>query len=90
MKKLKNITNLQEDLQDFIDERLNEIYATLTKDTEYSEKKKECDSLIEKLNSNFNKELFELYRDKNNSMQYIELKQAYLTGFKDSNIIFNN
>ena len=86
---MKN-NNLKEDLQDFIDERLNEIYTVLIKDKEYSEKKKDCNNLIKKLNNNFNKELFELYKDKNNSIQYIELKQAYLTGFKDSNIIFNN
>ena len=84
---MKNIINLQEDVKDFISERLNKSHKNLKKDKEYSEREKECISLIERLNKNFNEELFELYRDKSNNIQYMELQQAYLTGFKDSTII---
>lgn len=87
---MENNSNLKEDLKDFINERLNQNYKNLVSNKEYKKKEEECRDLVDKLNKSFNIDLFELYRDKNNNIQYIELQQAYLAGFKDSNIIFNS
>ncbi len=88
---MKNSTNLNEDLQDFIEERLNESYTNLIHSKEYKEISSKNTSLIESIaDKTKDTDLIEEYKKTEYDMYEMQLQQAYLTGFKDSNIIFNN
>ncbi len=88
---MENNTNLKENLQDFIEERLNESYANIEHSKEYKEISNRNAILMESIkNKTKNDDLIEEYQKTEYDLYTIQLQQAYLTGFKDSNIIFNN
>ncbi len=88
---MKNNTNLKENLQEFIEERLNDSYEIIANTREYKEISNNHFKIFEtlkcKLKNNTN--LLEKYEELEANLYYMQLKQAYLTGFKDSNIILN-
>ncbi len=88
---MKNNTNLKENLQDFIEERLQESYENLVHTKEYKEilnkNTKLMESITDKANDN---ELIERYKKTEYDLYTVQLQQAYLTGFRDSNIILYN
>lgn len=87
---MKNNSNLKENLQDFIDERLNESYSNIAQTKEYKELSNKNTNLMEQIsNKTKSNELIEAYKKTEYDMYDMQLKQAYLTGFKDSNIILN-
>lgn len=89
---MKTNTNLKENLQDFIEERLNESYKNIAHTREYKEITNKHFEIFEKVKETLkdNIDLLEKYEEAEANLYYIQLKQAYLTGFKDSNCIFNN
>lgn len=89
---MKNNSNLKENLQDFIEERLNESYTNLSHTKEYKEISKKHFETFKNLKDELknNTDILEKYEEAEANLYYMQLKQAYLTGFKDSNIIFNN
>lgn len=88
---MKNNTNLKENLQYFIEERLNESYTKLVHTKEYKEISNNHSEMFELLKNELknNTKLLEKYEELEANLYYMQLKQAYLTGFKDSNIILN-
>lgn len=87
---MKNNSNLKENLQDFIDERLNESYTNIAQTKEYKEISNKNTNIMEQIKSKAkSNELIEAYKKTEYDMYDMQLKQAYLTGFKDSNIILN-
>ncbi len=88
---MKNKTNLQENLQDFIEERLNESYTNILHTKEYKNISSKNNILMDKITDKTkDNNLIEKYKKTEYDMYEMQLMQAYLTGFKDSNIIFNN
>ncbi len=89
---MKNSTNLKENLQDFIEERLNESYTNIAHTKEYKEISSKHFEAFKKLKDELknNTAVLEKYEEAEADLYYMQLKQAYLTGVKDSNIIFNN
>ncbi len=88
---MKDNTNLKENLQDFIEERLQESYENLVHTKEYKEILNKNTKLMESITDMTNdNELIEKYKKTEYDLYTIQLQQAYLIGFKDSNIIFNN
>lgn len=88
---MENKTNLKENLQDFIEERLNESYTNIVHTKEYKEISNKNTKLIESITDKAkDNKLIEEYKKTEYDMYEMQLQQAYLTGFKDSNIIFNN
>lgn len=88
---MENKTNLKENLQDFIEERLNENYTNIVHTKEYKEISNKNTKLIESITDKAkDNKLIEEYKKTEYDMYELQLIQAYLTGFKDSNIIFNN
>ncbi len=88
---MKNNSNLKENLQDFIEERLNESYTNILHTQEYKEMSNKYLETLKNLKEalNQNTEILQKYEEAEADLYYMQLKQAYLTGFKDSNIIFN-
>lgn len=87
---MKNNSNLKENLQDFIEERLNESYTNIAQTKEYKEISNKNTNIMEQIGNTIkSSELIEAYKKTEYDMYDIQLKQAYLTGFKDSNIILN-
>lgn len=87
---MKSNSNLKEDLQNFIDERLNESYTNIAQTKEYKEILNKNTNIMEQIKSKTKiNELIEAYKKTEYDMYDMQLKQAYLTGFKDSNIILN-
>lgn len=87
---MENNTNLKENLQNFIEERLNESYTNIVNTREYREISNENANLIKKImNKAKDNKLIEEYKKTEYDMYERQLQQAYLTGFRDSNIIFN-
>ncbi len=88
---MKNSTNLKENLQDFIEERLNESYTNIAYTKEYKAISNKNANIMEKITDKIkDNKLIEEYKKIEYDMYEMQLKQAYLTGFKDSNMIFNN
>lgn len=89
---MKNNSNLKENLQDFIEERLNESYTNLLHTKEYKKISNKHLEAFKNLKNEIenNTDILEKYEEAEANLYYMQLKQAYLTGFKDSNIIFNN
>lgn len=88
---MKNNSNLKENLQDFIEERLNESYTNIVHTKEYKEISNKNANLMESITDKAkDNNLIEEYKKTEYDMYEMQLQQAYLTGFKDSNIIFNN
>ena len=81
---------LSSSVNDFIMDRINENYSNLIKDKQYLVKQKACKKIMNNLVSKIDINMFEKYKEENNSLQYLELKEIYKLGFKDSMIIFNN
>ena len=87
---MENKTNLKENLQDFIDERLNESYTNIVHTKEYKEISTKNANIMEQIiNKTKNNELVEEYKKTEYDMYDMQLRQAYLTGFYDSNLILN-
>lgn len=88
---MKSQTNLQENLQYFIEERLNESYTNLVHTKEYEKVYHNYFNIFKTLKNELknNINLLENYEELKSVLYYMQLKQAYLTGFKDSNIILN-
>lgn len=87
---MKNNSNLKENLQNFIDERLNESYTNIAQTKEYKEISNKNTNIMEQISNKAKSiELIEAYKKTEYDMYDMQLKQAYLTGFKDSNIILN-
>lgn len=86
---MEYINKLEEDVNDFILERLNDNYDKLIKDTEYIKRKEEYNYLLDKVRHNVEINLFDEYREKCNHLQYLELQEAYKMGFLDSMIILS-
>ena len=90
---MKNNTNLKENLQDFIEERIQESYSKVSNKKDYKEQyqrfKKLEESFIEKLQDKTMIENYYNFRDIRMDLDNRELKEAYLIGFKDS-ILINN
>jgi len=88
---MKNNTDLKESIQDFIAERLNESYTSIAHTEEYKNIADKnatlIGSIIEKTKD---EKLMEEYKKTEYDMYEMQLMQAYLRGFKDSNILFNN
>lgn len=90
---MKNNTNLKENLQDFIEERIQESYSKVSNKKDYKEQyqrfKKLEESFIEKLQDKTMIENYYNFRDIRMDLDNRELQEAYLIGFKDS-ILINN
>ena len=90
---MKNNTNLKENLQDFIEERIQESYSKVSNKKDYKEQyqrfKELEESFIEKLQDKTMIENYYNFRDIRMDLDTRELQEAYLIGFKDS-IIINN
>lgn len=83
-------TNMYENLQNFIEERLNDSYTNIAQTKEYKETSMKNIALIEIIRDKTkNNQLVEEYTKTLYDMYQLQLQQAYLTGFKDSNIILN-
>lgn len=88
---MENNTNLKKNLQDFIEERINGSYTNIANTKEYRELLNKNSNLMESIiNKVKNNELVEEYKETEYDMHEIQLEQAYLTGFRDSTIIFSN
>ena len=90
---MKNNTNLKENLQDFIEERIQESYSKVSNKKDYKEQyqrfKELEESFIEKLQDKTMIENYYNFRDIRMDLDNRELQEAYLIGFKDS-ILINN
>lgn len=91
---MKNSTNLQENLQDFIEERMQESYSIVTNKKNYQEQFNKY-KLLEKefINKLKDENMIENYHDFRNirmDLNAQELQEAYLLGFRDSTIIYNH
>lgn len=90
---MKTNTNLKENLQDFIEERIQESYSKVSNKKDYKEQyqrfKELEESFIEKLQDKTMIENYYNFRDIRMDLDTRELQEAYLIGFKDS-IIINN
>ena len=90
---MKFNTNLKEDLQEFIEERLQESYSKVSNKKDYKEKYNQYKELekdfIEKLQDKNMVENYYIFRDIRMDLDTKELQEAYLIGFKDS-IKINN
>ena len=86
-------TNLIENLQDFIEERIQESYSKVSNKKDYKEqyqKFKELETnFIENLQDKTMIENYYNFRDIRMDLDTRELQEAYLIGFKDS-VIINN
>lgn len=90
---MKTNTNLKENLQDFIEERIQESYSKVSNKKDYKEQYQRFreleESFIEKLQDKTMIESYYYFRDIRMDLDTKELKEVYLIGFKDS-IIINN
>lgn len=85
---MENKTNLKENLQDFIEERLNESYTNIVHTKEYKEISNKNTKLIENITDKAkDNKLIEEYKKTEYDMYEMQLQQAYLTGFRDSTMI---
>lgn len=85
---MENKTNLKENLQDFIEERLNESYTNIAHTKEYKEVSNRNTKLIENITDKAkDNKLIEEYKKTEYDMYEMQLQQAYLTGFRDSTMI---
>ncbi len=82
---------LLEDVEDFIEERLNQSYSDLKNNKEYVKLEKDYDDIFKKLTENIEeKKIVEAYEKIKIDMYEMQLKQAYRSGFKDRiYLIFN-
>ncbi len=88
---MKNSTNLKENLQDFIEERLNESYTNIAYTKEYKAISNKNANIMEKITDKIkDNKLIEEYKKTEYDMYEMQLQQAYLTGIRDSNIILYN
>lgn len=80
-----------EDVEDFIEERLNQSYSDLKNNSEYVKLEKDYDAIFKKLTENIEEnKIVEEYEKIKIDMYEMQLKQAYRSGFKDSiYLIFN-
>lgn len=85
---MKKGSILQENVSDFIDERLNESYKNLKMNKGYVKLEKEDNRLFSKIEKAIkDKGLIEEYQKSTIDMYDMQLKEAYRTGFKDANIL---
>ena len=85
---MENKKNLKENLQDFIEERLNESYTNIVHTKEYKEISNKNTKLIESITDKAkDNKLIEEYKKTEYDMYEMQLQQAYLTGFRDSTMI---
>ena len=88
---MKISTNLKEDLQYFIEERLQESYLKASNKVDYKEnynKYRELETrFIESLQNETMVEDYYYFRDIRLDLDTRELQEAYLMGFKDSTMI---
>ena len=82
---------LLEDVEDFIEERLNQSYSDLKNNKEYVKLEIDYDDIFKKLTENIEeKKIVEAYEKIKIDMYEMQLKQAYRSGFKDRiYLIFN-
>ena len=82
---------LLEDVEEFIEERLNQSYSDLKNNSEYVKLEEEYDAIFKKLTENIEEnKIVEEYEKIKIDMYEMQLKQAYRSGFKDSiYLIFN-
>ncbi len=82
---------LLENVEDFIEERLNQSYSDLKGNREYIRLEKDYELIFKKLTENIEeKKIIEEYEKIKIDMYEIQLKQAYRSGFKDSiYLLFN-
>ncbi len=91
---MKIDTTLKEDFTNFIQERIEASYKTVCKKNEYKKQYNKCKYLenkfINELKENTLKNNYYNFRDIKMGLNTQELKEAYLTGFRDSTTIHNN
>lgn len=81
-------STLQENVSDFIDERLNESYRNLKMNKRYVKLEQEDNRLFTEIEKVIkDKELVERYQKSAIDMYDMQIKEAYRTGFKDANIL---
>lgn len=91
---MENNIKFKQDLEDFIRDRIEESYSIIANKKEYQELNNKCKKLetkfIEALQSEDKKEFYQNIRDIRMELDYQELQEAYLIGFRDSTKINNN
>lgn len=88
---MRSNTKLKENLQDFIEERLNESKSMVVKNKDYKKIEDKKITLLNTIKEKLQDEkLIEEYRNIEFDVYQIQLQQAYLTGLIDSTIINNN
>lgn len=88
---MKNVKKLKENLQDFIEERLNESYSNIAGNKNYKEIASKNSSLMDNILKKVNDiKLIDEYKKSELDMYEMQLQQAYITGFKDSVIILKS
>lgn len=91
-----NDENLKQDLEHFIDERLQESYIKLKQNNKYKNIIQRNLELLDKLERNFTNdftttnELWEEYTKIQSDVENLELQDAYKTGFFDCATILLN
>lgn len=91
---MENNIKFKQDLEDFIRDRIEESYSIIANKKEYQELNNKCKKLetkfIKALQSEDKKEFYQKIRDIRMELDYQELQEAYLIGFRDSTKINNN
>lgn len=84
----------KQDLEDFIRDRIEESYTIVSNKKKYQELNNKCKKLetkfIEELQIKDKKEFYQKIRDVRMELDYQELQEVYLIGFRDSTKINNN
>ena len=91
---MKDKTNLEESLQDFIEERIQHSYSIAKDKRSYKEQYSRYKELETKFINNMqNKNILDIYYNFKTikmDLEMEELKEAYLIGFRDGIKIYNN
>ena len=88
---MENKTNLTKNIEDFIIERINTMRDSLMYNKEYRKVSAKYTNLYDKIEKIINDiKLSDSFQDIEAEFYERQIKQAYITGFRDSNIIFNN
>lgn len=91
---MENNIKFKQDLEDFIRDRIEESYSIISNKKDYQELNSECKKLetefIETLQNEDKRTFYQKIRDIRMELDYQELQEAYLIGFRDSTKIYNN
>ncbi len=86
-----NKVTLLDNINEFIEERLNESYTKTIHTKEYKETRDKCYAIFSNIKNIINnKKLMSYYEEILIDMCTMQLEQAYKTGFKDSLILFSD